>query len=216
VGFFLGILLSVAFYLLYNPTNNVPYFWNYGSFHYFWWIMPWLAFTTYLSFRRAPFVLGRRAYFAALLGPLLFILPLGVRDVVVASSADPKALAFTTSYAGQTVTLRVLARQKIDALDLRVFFQQPPSFNGSRAEAVILMHVMLNGVPEVQQWDYMASQCDRRFDFSFLSHDLHLKPGDDLTIQFSHTQDVVIDHLDAVSVAYAPFGAVRHFVQNDL
>ena len=218
LGFFLGILLSVAFYLLYNPTNNAPYFWSYGSFHYFWWLMPWLAFITYLSFRRAPFALGRRLYLATLLGPLLVVLPLGVRDVVLASSTGPSpTLTFQTASVGDTAALQITSHHNIKALDLRVYFTQLPSFPGSDASSVPLIHISINGSPALRdQWDYMTSQSASRFDFCFLPHDLHLQPGDRVTIQFSKTKNILVDHLEAVGVAYAPFGAVRHFVQNDL
>ncbi len=211
LGLLLAIVSTVAFYLTYNPVNNPPYFWIYCSYHYIWWIIPWLGFLSYLSFRQAFFVLPRGWYLTALLAPVFFFFLISFKTVAVASSdAAGDRLPFTTAYTGQSYTVNLVAPMEMRVMDLHFVFETPPSYQGTAADSAAKVLVTVNGERKVSMVDYMMSQDGDAFDFCFLPHDLRLKPGDPLTVVFNETREPKLIRASLLDVVFR-LGRPVHF-----
>ena len=205
IGLPLAIVASVGFYLTYSPTANPPYYWSYSNFHYLWWMVPWLLFFTYLSFRRAPFTLPRGLYGATLGLPLAFFLLISFKAVTVAASDSAEnPLPLTTSYQNQTYTANLIVPKAPNIMDIRLEFAKPPSYPGTSVDSAPKTGVSVNGKPEHYMADYYMSQTGNTFDFSFLAHGLPLKPGDHLTLVFNNTEEPKLLQVSLRDVVFAP------------
>jgi hypothetical protein len=213
-GLLLAMACSVGFYLTYNLVDNPAYFWSYGSYHYFWWIIPWLAFLSYISLRRAPFVLPRAVYFTALLAPVLIYAFIGFKAVEVAATDTPAAtLAIATAYRDQAFTVKLTSMADAGTIeDVRMKFLKPPGYFGSTIDSAFKMSVAFNGRPQRYPRDYIASQEGfGAFDFSFLAHGLRVKKGDMLTLTFDQTPEPVVQRASLLDIRFAPGRALARY-----
>ena len=218
LGLFLAIIGIFIYYILYNDDTNMPQFWTFCNPHYIWFVIPWLSFITYLSFRCAPWVLARRTYWMMLFLPLLLICIIGYRPVTLASSSNESEarLQLETTYAARTCTIQFVAPHPLDAEDIRIFFKTMPSFHGTLSGTVEHFTVTIDGHPQLIGFDYYPSQSGSHFNLCFLTHGLHLQSNDKLVIRLMDTDEPVIEQASIIGVAYSPFSAIVHFVRNDL
>jgi hypothetical protein len=204
-GLILAIGSSAAFYLTYSTFANTPYFWTYSSHHYIWWIIPWLGLVSYLSFRHARARLAPRLFLVTLLAPVLLFLLIGFKTKTIAASDSPRQkLESTSSYADQTYTVDLVAPARMEALDLRLEFQTPPSYDG-RGTSVVSdskVKVWVNDQRQLTMPDYFMSQDGANFDFSFLIHGLALNPGDRIRVQFAETDQPTLIRASLLDVVF--------------
>lgn len=204
---------SVLFYLLYDPLNSPAYFWTYGSYHYFWWIIPWLAFLSYLSVRQAPFVLGRRVYWVALLAPVLLYALAGFKAVeTAASDAGGGWITVATDYRNQVFTITVRANGDLGTVeDARVLFSKPPPYFGSAVDSEDKLRVLVNGRDWSLPQDFMFSQQQAGpYDVAFLEHGLTLRKGDTLTLLFNTPMAPELQRVSLLHAQFSPAAVFAH------
>jgi len=201
-----AIASSVLFYLLYDPANSPAYFWGYGSHHYIWWIIPWLGFLSYLSLRRAPFVLPRQFYVAALVAPVILFAFVGFEAREVASSDANPGISVSSHYQNQVFTITMTADADLGTVeDARVLFSKPPPYHGSAVDSESQVHVLVNGRSWSLPQDFMLSQQQEGpYDVAFLEHGLSLKKGDTLTLMFNAPTAPVLQRFSLLDVHFAP------------
>jgi hypothetical protein len=213
-GLFLAIMATVGFYMTYSLVDNPPYFWTYGSYHYIWWIIPWLGFLSYLSFRQAPWLLPRKIYIAALLVPVAVYLVVGFKAVEVQSSdAKENPLAVSTGYHDQTFSVNLTPASAPGVIeDVRLHFSKPPPYAGTYADTGAKVILDINGARKGgDSGDYCISGVGPDFDFSFLGKGLHLKQGDLIHIEFAQTPEPFLARASLLQVRFAPGRGVARF-----
>jgi hypothetical protein len=214
-GLILGIVLELGMYLAYSPFDNPPYAWRYGQWHYIAWVLPWLGFAAYLSFRQAFFQLPRGLFFGALLFPVLVACTIGFKAVPRAS-ATPQAsenLRLETRSGSNLYAVNLTNLKPCRVEDVRLQFRRSPSFDGTDALNLALMTVTVNGAEQHDMLDRAVSEDGDTWHVSFLAHGLTLKAGDTIAIQF-HVRDVPeLDRVELVGIDFAPMESIRDYLQ---
>ena len=206
LGLPLAIIASVLFYLTYSTFANMPFFWTYSSYHYIWWIVPWLGLFTYLTVRRARTQLPPALFLATLLGP-----PLAFVLVAFGTKTVDSNLHFTSSYAEGNFVVDLVPSTTVQAQDIRLEFQTPPSYQGLGTSVAYdaKVTVSINGRRQSTMADYFMSQYGAVFDFSFLVHGLSLQPGDRVEICFGDTAPPVLAHAALLDITRRPWRFAR-------
>jgi len=214
-GVFLAIILSVGFYLTYNMVNSPTYFWSYGSYHYFWWIIPWLGFFSYLTFRQALFKFSRPTFLILLLSPIFLYAIVGFKAIAAAQTdgKDPQ-LAASTDYKDSTYTVNLTALSEVKNLeDIRLQFTVPPSYWGSTSDIVSKVKIAINDAGQGEDGsDFCTSQQGNSYDFSFLAKGLHLNKGDHIHIEFAKTAPPQLERASLLQVKFAPGAGLARFL----
>ena len=212
-GVAISILYTIGFYLLYVPFDNPPYAWSYGQWHYVAWMLPWLGLAAYLSVRQAPWTLSRGLWVTAFLLPLVGALVLGFVAEPLASAtlqtSDKMRLAASFDEGVYTVLLRADEPGRIE--DVRLVFDRPPAFGGTEASSSSRVHVAVDHVEQAGMRDYMMSQENAKFHFTFLAHGLDLRAGDEIEISFKVRQAPEVARAELAGIRYAPLQAFRDY-----
>ncbi len=191
-----AIVITVAFYLLYTPFSNIPYFWSYKSYHYVWWMIPWLAFFTWLTFRQAIFHMPFRLFAGALVIPPVAFLFIGFKTVPLASwSPTRDEISYLSSYDERTFVVNFVTPGKGHPLDVRFEFSRPPSFHATDAESGRKIKVWVAGRCLNYMSDFMPSQHGNTVDISFLSRSRIPWPGERIVIAFTETDEPVVSEV---------------------
>jgi hypothetical protein len=213
-GIFAAIALTVGIYLTYMPFDSSAYFWSYGSYHYIWWIIPWLGLIAYLSFRQAPFVLSRNIYIISLLAPILLYLLVGfkAREVAATDMRQSPLIVTPTDQASTSGFDLTPGSYAGTVLDVRLQFSKPPAYNGTEASSVAKVTVTLNGALQANACDYAMSQAGNAYDFLFLARPLHLHPGDHLRFTFAETPRPQLERASLRVAYFSPGRAVARLL----
>jgi len=206
VGLFLAIAATLGFYLSYTAVNNLPAFWYYMLWHYFWWIIPFFGLFAYLSIRRAPFAMSALRYRLWLLAPLAILCLVGFTDRIVAEGVSDGTgnlhVESLPSEGALTIWISPLASTHID--DLRLFLRDVPPARYS---------LSYNGQPLSAE----SSIAGHRIDLAIIDQSLHLQSGDQIEIRFEEAADAApsqLEKADLIRLAYAPGQALRHWLGN--
>lgn len=212
-GLLLAIIFTVAFYLSYNWDTSMALFWTYSCYHYIWWIMPWLAFVTYLSFRGAPFALSRFLYLAALAAPVLLYLVVGFKAVEVAASDNREnPVTLTTHYQDQVYTVDITSASYAGCIqDVRLQFVKSTSYWATEVATLLKVKLTVNGIEQRVPKDYAMSQDGQAYDFSFLVRNLNLREGDHVMIRFAQTNELTLTRASYRQIQFAPGNGVARF-----
>ncbi len=214
-GLYLAILLTLGFYLSYDVVNSPAFSWMYTSFHYYWWMMPWLIFFTYLSFRQAPLTLARPVYVAALLMPVVLAAGVGFKSVEVAASDDPGSpLVLTTSYQDETFHATVTMQRDVGPIeDMRLFFQKAPDGFGSTAEANHKFGMTLNGATLSEPVDYyMSQQGTGPYDVSLIFRAKRIHTGDTIAFTYYKTGELTLRRVALMHAESSPGAGLRRWL----
>jgi hypothetical protein len=208
-GLLAVLVVEMGFYLCYVPVNNPPHFWSFKLYHYVWWVTPWLGLVAYLGIRRAPWMLPKPVFVAAVTVPVALFAVVGWGTWEVASDGD--GLEWSEAADDGGTHIEIVARRPIRAVDLRLKLRREETLIPlTQVSEWKRIAVSVDGKGLAPMADFMPSEGEGRIDFSFLDRGLSLEPGEAVRIVLRGEAAPIVGAVTCLGTRFEPGAGPRH------